>query len=257
MQREEESSAKGGEGDMQRWWLLLLVMITIWTGSGLPVTSNQYLADPLSLLFQMEKRYQTVEDYTAILKSQERIEGRLKPESTIAIKFKKPFMVYMKWLDGPHKGREVLYVEGKNDNKLLVQTHKWYQFFPLSLDPYGSMAMEGNRHPITDIGIGRLIQLLTTNFRQAQANGEVQIVEASPDTIFQRPAYKIEARFPAGKYYAPRVILHIDQEYLLPIQVTVFDEADQMVEKYGYTNLRLNVGLTEHDFDKENKDYGF
>jgi len=29
------------------------------------------------------------------------------------LKFKKPFSVYLKWVDGPFKGRGLLFVEGK------------------------------------------------------------------------------------------------------------------------------------------------
>jgi negative regulator of sigma E activity len=58
-------------------------------------------------------------------------------------------------------------------------------------------------------------------------------------------------------YYCYRVLVSFDQENDLPIRVVVYDWDDRVVEEYVYTQLRLNAGLTDQDFDPENQDYGF
>jgi hypothetical protein len=235
--------------------LSILLFFFLWYGGGghglLSMASE--VVDPFALLFQMPTRYQDIDNYTSTFLIQERVDSKLQPESLITLKFKKPFMVYLKWIGGPKKGREVLYVTGQNDNELLVRTNKWYDVFVGSLDPHSALAMDGNRHPITEIGLGHLIEMLVTNFRSAKDKGEVQIQPVTSEAIFDRPAYKIEAAFPFSKYYkdASRITLYIDKEHQLPIYITIFDEANQLVERYGYKDLRLNIGLTEKDFAKE------
>jgi hypothetical protein len=43
----------------------------------------------------------------------------------------------------------------------------------------------------------------------------------------------------------------------LPIRITVHGWEDELLEMYHYTELALNVGLTEEDFDVDNDSYLF
>jgi hypothetical protein len=55
----------------------------------------------------------------------------------------------------------------------------------------------------------------------------------------------------------------IDKELNVPIRYIAFDfpknagSDPPILEEYNYTKLKLNVGLTDHDFDTKNKDYNF
>ena len=65
-----------------------------------------------------------------------------------------PFSVYMKWLSGD-RGRQLIYVDGQNDGKLLVQPGgiKGRLTGVLSLDPSGTLAMSDSRYPIQTAGL--------------------------------------------------------------------------------------------------------
>jgi hypothetical protein len=52
-------------------------------------------------------------------------------------------------------------------------------------------------------------------------------------------------------------IVDVDQAYQLPIYTEIFDWHGQLVERYGYLDVRLNQGLTDADFDPKNPAYGF
>ena len=52
-------------------------------------------------------------------------------------------------------------------------------------------------------------------------------------------------------------VVEVDHDYRLPIYAEIFDWDGQLVERYGYRNLRLNPGLTDEDFNPKNPDYGF
>ena len=208
----------------------------------------------------MESSYAQVEDYTAVFLKQERIEGELLPEETILLKFQKPLKVYTKWLEDPHRGREVLYVEGKDENKAIAHEGGILGFVTLSLDPEGSMAMKDSRHPITDIGFGHLIEMLRKDIQTAVEHDELEIIRIGEEPFHDRSSIVVEVRStPHGErnYYASRMVLHVDRELMLPLGAAFYDDKDQLFEKYAYTEVRLNVGFTPMDFSRDNAAYHF
>jgi len=214
----------------------------------------------LSLLVQMERSYARIKDYEAIFHKQERVRGELLPEETILLKFKKPLSVYMKWIEDPFKGTEALYAEGKYDNKLLIHRGGVLRVITLSLDPRGSLAMKENRHPITEAGFGFLIEGLRQNVEAAIQNGDLEIQRIDEKPFLGRPAIIVEASFlprNGRKYYATRLVCHVDKQLMLPTGVSFYDERDMLFERYSYTEVRINMGLTATDFDRNNKAYGF
>ena len=205
----------------------------------------------LSLVTRMESSYARVSDYTAVFRKQERLDGKLLPEGTILLKFQKPLKVYMKWIEDPSKGTEALYVDGSNGNKLLVHRGGILGILTLSLDPRGSLALSRNRHPITEVGFGYLIDGLQRNIKTALL---------AEESFRGRSAMVLEAKFAprAGRtYYASRMVCHIDTELQLPIGAAFYDENDLLFEQYSYSDVKLNVGLTPLDFSRENKAYRF
>lgn len=203
-------------------------------------------------LRQAEELIERTESYTAIFHKQERIKGWLKTKETVFLKFKKPFKVYMKWIDGPGKGREVLYIEGWNRNRILVREPAGLGFVTLNLNPLGPLAMQGSRHPITEAGLGFLIKLLGDNFRKGWLLGELECKTGLQEMVYGRKTLTVEVRFPKKPnfdYYCYRSILNIDLETKIPIRVQVFDWEDRLIGDYGYEHLILNAHLTDKDFE--------
>ena len=214
----------------------------------------------LSLLTRIELSYARINDYTATFRKQERVDGRLLPEETIFLKFQKPLKVYMKWIEDPSKGTEALYADGSNGNKLLVHRGGLLGILTLSLDPRGSLALTKNRHPITEVGLGFLIDGLKRNIRAALLHGELEVIRLAEESFRGRSTMVVEAKFAprAGRtYYASRMICHIDTELMLPIGAAFYDERDALFERYSYSDVKLNVGLTPLDFSRENTAYRF
>ncbi|HYA41625.1 MAG TPA: DUF1571 domain-containing protein [Syntrophobacteraceae bacterium] len=214
----------------------------------------------LPLLELMEASYAKVNDYQAVFRKQERVEGKLLPEETILLKFQKPLRIYMNWISDPLRGQEALYVEGKNDNKLVAHRGGILGVITLSLDPGGAAAMKGNRHPITDTGFGFIVEQLNNNINRALRHGELQITRIGEEYFEGRPATVVEAGFTpreAGKYPCSRLVIHIDRELMLPIGNFFYDEKGVLLEKYSYTDVKLNVGFTDVDFSRYNEKYRF
>jgi outer membrane lipoprotein-sorting protein len=217
-------------------------------------------ADFLQLLDEMERAYAGVDHYTATFLIQEFVDGKLQPKQLIALKFKKPFKVYLRWLEGPNEGRQAIYPAGADGNELWVRVPLLVGAVTVSLDPHSSRARKGSRHPITDIGIGRLLEFIAANVRRGLERGELTIADGGPRTTFGRPAWRYILHFPddPGRgYYCKTAVLDVDREHRLPIFADIYDWHDQLVERYGYLQLRLNPGLTDADFDPKNPEYGF
>ena len=214
----------------------------------------------LPLIEQMESGYARVNDYRAIFRKQERVAGELLPEETILLKFQKPLKIYMKWIGEPLKGTEALFVQGQYDNKLIAHRGGILGALTLSLDPKGSMAMKGNRHPITEAGFGFIIQEMRRGVDKALRYGELEIIGIGEEDIKGRPATVVEARFNASggrKYYASRMVVHIDKDLKLPVINAFYDDKDVLFEKYSFEEVKLNPGFTTTDFSRYNSEYRF
>ena len=235
-----------------------LTLAIVCTASGVQrgVNSSAFV----EVLEAMRRAYAQLDHYTATFLTQERIDGELRPEQWVAIKFKKPFQVYLRWVKGRHEGRQALYPAGADGREVLVRVPLPVGGFTVSLDPLSPRARKGNRHPITDVGIGRLVDFVAENARRGMERGEVTIEDAGQRTTFERPSHRYILHFPdhpAKGYYCMTAVVEVDHDYRLPIYAEIFDWDGQLVERYGYRDLRLNPGLTDEDFNPKNPDYGF
>jgi Protein of unknown function (DUF1571) len=104
------------------------------------------------------------------------------------------------------------------------------------------------------------VDFVAENARRGIERGEVTIEDAGQRTTFERPSHRYILHFPdhpAKGYYCMTAVVEVDHDYRLPIYAEIFDWDGQLVERYGYRDLRLNPGLTDEDFNPKNPDYGF
>jgi outer membrane lipoprotein-sorting protein len=79
---------------------------------------------------------------------------------------------------------------------------------------------------------------------------------ANPDVRGPRKLETGQSLF-IPRYYAARGSVWVSPQRLLPTRIDIFDANDELYERYVYAEVRLNVGLTDADFDPENPDYRF
>lgn len=215
-----------------------------------------------------------IRDYTTIVVRRERVDGRLGDHEFLYAKVRNrqvrdgkvvvPFSVYMKFLKPNRiKGREVLYVEGANNGQMFARNGgKRFAFVTTQLLPESDLAMQGNRYPITEFGIENLSRRLIENARE-----ETKFpctVDYLPDAkINGRPTTGIVVRQlnrqPNARFQVARIF--VDNQLNLPVHYEAYGWSDDdggppvLLEKYSYTKLQLNVGLTDADFDPTNPQY--
>jgi hypothetical protein len=211
----------------------------------------------------------SVVDYSAVLVSRERADGKLGDYESTMLKVRhRPFSVYAR-IETPadHKDDEAIYVEGRNDGKLLGHTTGMTGRLvgTVSLDPAGSTAMDGQHHPITEIGMlnlcRRLLRYVESDMRFAEC--EVQTLRGVK--INGRPCSGFEIAHPVAREHFAfhRVRVFIDDQLRLPVRYEQYDwpkegeTAPALVEEYTYVNIKLNNGFTDDDFDTKNPNYGF
>jgi len=217
--------------------------------------------DPASLLFGLETAYARVQSYTARFVRQEVVGGALRPREEALLKFQRPGLMYLRWIAGPPEGREILFVPGRNDNRMLVREPGLLSsLVTVAMAPDSPRVLRESRHPVTDVGIGRLIELIVDNARRAAAAGELTLKDHGIATGPEGSARRLEAGLPRdgqGRYYCYRLELAVATGSGLPVRATIYDWGERMVADYEYLDLKLNPVLTAGDFDAANPEYGF
>ncbi len=210
---------------------------------------------------RMERAYQSLHDYTAVLEQTLADQGQPRPTEIIFVKFQKPFRVYLKWIKEPHLGREVIYARDLHQG--MVWVHRGdFPDITVCLRPATCQALSASRHGVDEVGLGFVIQLVKRTYQRAlsRPQDQVRFVDQGPGQIRGRPVRCLESIMPAREdsgYYGHRARLCIDSRYHLPIKITIWDNENELYEEFLYTDLKLNPGLTEKDFDPKNPDYDF
>jgi hypothetical protein len=217
----------------------------------------------LALVDRMTEAVEQIRDYTCVFTKQERIRGELLPMETTFLKHRGPGVcVYMKWIEEPHRGREMIYCKGKYDGKLRVHEGSGLaSWLSLSLDPEGSLAMRNARRPVTQAGLYNSVRLIARGFEQARRAGSGRFVSVSETVAQGQPSFcavtvPSEGDETAGERLS-RTEICIDRERALPTALRLWDTEGRLAGAYTYADYRLNVGLTDRDFDVDNDEYRF
>ena len=219
-----------------------------------------------------------VNDYTAILVKRERIDGLLQPHEFMAVKIRnrkvaqgqmvQPLSVYLNFLKPTSvQGREVIYVENQNDGNIVAHEGGFKgRFLPtVTIPPTGMLAMRGQRYPMTEIGVENLIVKLIERGEQARRYPDVKCEFRKNARVKDRVCTVLEVtqptKHPDLEFYKAQVF--IDDDLNIPIRYVAYDwparegAKPEILEEYNYLDLKVNVGLTDADFDPRNPSYNF
>ena len=176
-----------------------------------------------------------------------------------------PFSVYMFFME-PSKGREVIFVEGKNDNKLQVhETGLASLIGTLSLAPEDSRVMAENRYPITRAGLKKMLESVVLQWEEETKYAETEVKYFEDAKVGDYKCRVIESSHPQPrkqfKFHMTR--LWIDEKSGLAVRVQQFgfprkkDAKAPMLEDYAFTEIKPEVRLSDRDFDVNNPSYNY
>jgi hypothetical protein len=238
--------------------------------AAIAATPSTTAAHPLLPAIQIAQgcltKLQTVTDYEATFFKRERVQGRL-IEQTMLLRFREtPFSVYLKFGE-PYAGREILYVDGQNNNQLLAHEGSGLRSLvgTVSLAVNSVEATHENRYPITMIGMRQMTQTILQQWQNETPYGEIEVKFYPSAKLRGRPCKVVESVHPRPrrqfKFHLTR--LFVDVETHLPVRVEQYafpptTGAEAPIEEtYEYANVRINPGFSDHDFSRANREYGF
>jgi hypothetical protein len=210
-----------------------------------------------------------VRDYSATIVSRERIGDKLEEYQSIFVKVRhRPLSVYVYVLTPEsHRGDEALFVEGRNDGNLLGHTTgvAGKLVGTVALDPRSPTALNGHRHPITELGVRYLCQRLIGLGRNDLQFAESQVRLLSGLKLNDRRCTGVEVIHPVPRssFQFHRLRVFIDEQLKLPVRYEQYNWPQQpggppeLVEEYNFLNVRINNGFSDTDFDPRNPRYGF
>lgn len=247
--------------------------------SGNNAISAPHPLDPaLELARQSLGLMQThVNDYTAVLVKRERIGDDLGDNEFMFVKIrnrkmegdkiKVPFSVYLAFLKPASvKGREVIYIENANEGKLVAHEGGMKRMLGTHLlEPDGYLAMAGQKYPLTDIGLENLLVKLIEKGERDKQYGHCHVKLEGGAKVGGRECSILEVVHPVQKphYEFHKAQVFMDNEWKIPVRYAAFGWPEgsegelEVIEEYTYQNVKINVGLTDKDFDVANGDYNF
>lgn len=168
----------------------------------------------------------------------ERIEGKLKLQESAVKLNRNPYNVYIKQL-APNEGAEVLYCNGENNNKALVNTNG-FPWFTLKLDPVGNLMRSDQHHTVLQSGYDHVVSILEHLFQKY--SGELDQMLTKHEAVKWQgiPCFSLEFKNPYFQYISYKVK---DGESL--------EEICNRMKINEYMVLSLNAQIEDFDDDLE------
>ena len=218
------------------------------------------LVPELALLEEAIERVESeVRDYSCKFIKRERVNGKLLDHQIIYLRVRhQPFSVYMYFLAPDDvKGRQVVYIAGKNDGNLLALSEGLVgKLGPILLAPDSPLAMEDQRYPITNVGMLNLMKLFHEVCQADQQHDGCRVRRVNGAKVGKRACTVTEVVHPEKrdgmKYHKARIFF--DNELQVPIRFEAYlwpekdGEEPPLLEEYMYTNLKLNQDYEDDDF---------
>lgn len=206
-----------------------------------------------------------IKDYSCMFSKVERIDGELQDPQYMAMQaMHNPFSVHLMFKK-PKKGQECLFVEGANNNKMKARAHGWRGSIAgvLSLDPEGSLAMDGQKYPIYKAGIRNLTEELIEIANNDRKYGECEVKTYPNMKVNDRPAFMIEVVHPVPRrefrFHKGRI--YVDKELKIPVRFEAYSWKKDangkplLEELYMYTDFNINNGYTANYFSETNPEF--
>jgi outer membrane lipoprotein-sorting protein len=134
------------------------------------------------------------------------------------------------------------------------------------LAPEGFFMMKDNKYPIPDMGILNLVDKLLevgkrdVKFGECSVTYQEGVKVGTGDAARECTLIEVVHPIPRQNFMFYKAQIFVDKELNIPIRYLSFDwpkegEKEKLIEAYQYRDLKLNVGLTDKDFDHTNPAY--
>ena len=168
------------------------------------------VTDAIPLIEKMERSWGEVSDYTStLLKTERFIDGTV----TVArghVEFRKPDLLYLHVLEGANAGAELLFPKPGTNSVILgrpggvsgavagflIKVPAIGRLIPYEFDLDDGRLMNGQHHPLPDVTIPGMIDLISVNLRTAARHLEGSMCFHPSELVDGNRAIKLEVLFP-------------------------------------------------------------
>jgi uncharacterized protein DUF1571 len=212
--------------------------------------------EPILFLEDCLARYEDeVTGYATTFLKQERIQGKLQPLEKVDVHFREePFSVHMKWLEGARLAAAALYVEGQNNDMIIVRP-RLLPFTTVSRVKDGADAKSSGRYTIDQFGIYLGTQRTVQSMRDAQKRGDLHVryegLYKVPE-LNHRACHKLirSPYHPVEEEGVNELTLYIDQETGLQLGSVLKDVKGELIASYFFTDIQINPEFSREQFQK-------
>ena len=222
--------------------------------------------DPWALARRGRQRYEhEIRDYTCVFLKQERIGGKLRQVEEIEVRYREePKTVYMIWKRNASQAKRVLFEDApefvNEQGQKLAHVEPAGALIRLIVSDilmpiHGKRARESSRRFIDEFGFCATLGLLDRYNQLAVDRGVLDVRYAGEGEVDGRPTYKIVRYLPYegpdGTWPDAKMVMHLDQEWLLPTAVYSYAnrEGTELLGSYVHTQVKLNPNLDDSAFE--------
>jgi outer membrane lipoprotein-sorting protein len=231
----------------------------------IPGGQEHPLREPLRLAAKSRQALNGVRDYSATFSKRELLGKKLTRQVMDAKIRHEPFSVYFRFRD-PEPGREVIFVKGANRDRLLIHEEGFKAIAgTLALGMNDPQVTKENRYPITMVGMAALLETIASQWEEETKYGDVTVKFYEQAKLGDVDCLVVESSHAQQRkeFRFQMTRLYFDKESFLPIRAEQYGwpkksgEQPPLVEEYTYSNIRLNPGLSDRDFDTRNPEYRY
>jgi hypothetical protein len=194
-------------------------------------------------------------DYRATLESSERIEEELFPRRVMTVwVLHEPLRVAIVTHEPESERGQKVWYDGE-ERELVAETPGFLGALVgrVTLDPEGELALKNRRHPITDIGLVRMVEQMRAAMEPVLALATPPRIRNGMTRLAERDVRLVEVLVPAIEAHE-RALVHrfaFDQESALVTYYGLAEltsEGPAVLEEYLYREITPDLGLDEDDF---------
>lgn len=221
--------------------------------------------DPMALVKLGRERYQTnIQGYRCVLIKQERLDDKLTAVQQVDLRYRElPKTVYMLWIANPDPVKRALFVDDDryrdkkgNMTARVEPAGAVARLFvsDLYVPIHGPDAHKTSRRTIDECGFKATFDLLEQYNAVAKERGVLDLRYGGTGVVDGRPTYVLVRDLPyegpGGPYPDARMVLHLDQEWLLPVAVYSYADHDErtLLGSYAFTKVELNPDFAADAF---------
>lgn len=198
-----------------------------------------------------------IKTLSATLEKQERVGGKLQDQETIELKMRQsPKGVFMRWIAGPFKGRELMYSESQiGAGNIRVREGGLLGVMAVTIAVDSAVAKRGTNHTVLEVGPIHLLHLIEKDYLKAAPHNHIKRINHGFVQLDGRTVYKTESILPKDAslgYYCHRMVHYMDHISGVELKSEIYGFDDKLQESYFYKGLVINPPLTETDFDPKN-----